>query len=187
MGADVSVHDQGVKGLSNSVAVASGGFESFDGRSRTVRSATGPPRSAHTYATATTSISYSGSDLRSATFFPDLTPATTAATKGTPGTFAATGATIVHKHLHVKFRPATGEKHMAHDGDQDYVTLGFEDAAAVAAIVRTTGVNKDRVLGLLVRKGIGHPPSGAWERRVYRVIDEAAQQLRDEDDEELSA
>ncbi|MEN3308005.1 MAG: hypothetical protein V7603_4207 [Micromonosporaceae bacterium] len=76
---------------------------------------------------------------------------------------------------------------MAHDGDQDYVTLGSEEAAAVAAIVRTTGVNKDRVLGLLVRKGIGHPPRSTWERRVYRVIDETASLLRDDDGEELSA
>jgi hypothetical protein len=76
---------------------------------------------------------------------------------------------------------------MADDGDLDYVSLSFEDAAAVAAIARTTGLKKDRVLGLLVRKAIGRPPANTWERRVYRVIDETAAQLDDLEPEERSA
>lgn len=76
---------------------------------------------------------------------------------------------------------------MTEDGDRDYVNLGLEDAAAVAAISRTTGINKGKVLGLLVRKGMGRPPLTAWERRVYRVIDETAEQLDGPDAEERSA
>lgn len=76
---------------------------------------------------------------------------------------------------------------MADDGDQDYVSLSFEDGAAVTAIARTTGLKKDRILGLLVRKAIGRPPANAWERRVYRVIDETAAQLDGVDPEERSA
>jgi hypothetical protein len=76
---------------------------------------------------------------------------------------------------------------MTDDGDKDYVNLSLEDAAAVDAITRTTGINKAKVLGLLVRKGIGRPPHTAWERRVYRVIDETAQQLDDREAGELPA
>jgi len=76
---------------------------------------------------------------------------------------------------------------MSDDGDRDYVNLSLEDAAAVAAIARTTGINKGKVLGLLVRKGMGRPPVTAWERRVYRVIDETAEQLDGPESEERSA
>jgi hypothetical protein len=76
---------------------------------------------------------------------------------------------------------------MTDDGDRDYVNLGLEDAAAVDAITRTTGINKAKVLAMLVRKGIGRPAASAWERRVYRVIDETAQQLDDHEPEERSA
>jgi hypothetical protein len=77
---------------------------------------------------------------------------------------------------------------MVYDGDQDYLYLDLDDSEAVDAIARTTGLRKDRVLGLLVRKGIGHPARTAWERRVYRVIDEAAQVMLDEPEvEERSA
>jgi hypothetical protein len=76
---------------------------------------------------------------------------------------------------------------VADDIDMDYVSLDLDDAAAVTAISRTTGVNKARVLGLLVRKGMGRPASGAWERRFYRLIDETAQRLEDQDGEEKSA
>lgn len=66
---------------------------------------------------------------------------------------------------------------MSGDGDRDYVNLSIEDAAAIDAITRTTGLNKARVLGMLVRKGMGRSPGSAWERRLYRVIDETARKL----------
>ncbi len=76
---------------------------------------------------------------------------------------------------------------MADDGDQDYVALGIEDSAAVNAITRTTGLNKAKVLGLLVRKGMGFRARSAWERRVYRIIDETARRLDGDGPEEWSA
>jgi hypothetical protein len=77
---------------------------------------------------------------------------------------------------------------MADDGEVDFVSLDLDDAAAVSAISRTTGIAKGRVLELLVRKGIGRPASGAWERRFYRLVDETARRLSEEDDdEEMSA
>ena len=76
---------------------------------------------------------------------------------------------------------------MAHETDRDYVSLDADDTVAVDAITRTTGVSKARVLGMLVRRGMGRPPNGAWETQFYRLIDEAARQFRSEETDDLPA
>jgi hypothetical protein len=40
---------------------------------------------------------------------------------------------------------------------------------------------------MLVRKGIGRPPQGVWEARVYQLLDDAARRFVDEDAGDLSA